>query len=158
MLDSTSEPVARRLLLGAQSRRARGARRAGMGSGRSHQSGLKCHSAGSWRLGLHAAGQGSVPAARGGQAACAYGGCSPGGLHELLCLPSCRPCCAVLSAAGVHPVALLVPGSSAATRLLQGSLFEEAVRFAARSSAQLKWAGVRQTMQENNFSPCIAHA
>ena len=67
-------------------------------------------------------------------------------------------CCAVLSAAGVHPVALLVPGSSAATRLLQGSLFEEAVRFAARSSAQLEWAGVRQTMQENNFSPCIAHA
>ena len=154
MLDSTSEPVAGRLLLGAQSRRARGTRRAGMGSGRSHQSGLKCHSAGSWRLGLHAAGQGSVPAARGVQAACAHGGCSPG------CLPSwslpaklqamLESACqaaghAVLcwGARLLHPVPLLVPGSSAATRLLQAGLFREAllrataqhVQFAARSPA-----------------------
>ena len=53
MEDSTSEPVAGWELLGRHSKRARGTRRAGMGSGLSHQSGLKCHSAGSWCLGLH---------------------------------------------------------------------------------------------------------
>ena len=52
MLDSTSEPMTARRPLGTASRRARGTSRAGMGSGRSHQSGLKCQRAGSFPRGL----------------------------------------------------------------------------------------------------------